>query len=63
LIKIRIEQVTLHKDQCTFIIISTLIFLRTRNFPDKNYSENQNTQIMFNKFFSEKSCLLWDNLE
>jgi hypothetical protein len=39
---------TLHKDLCTFMIISRSILLRMRNVSDKSCTENQNTHFMFN---------------
>jgi hypothetical protein len=54
---------TLHKDLCTFMVISRSILLRTRNDSDKSCTENQNTHFMFNNFLFRKSCRLWDNVE
>jgi hypothetical protein len=42
---------TLHKDLCTFMIISRWFLLRIRNVSDKSCRENQNTNFMFNNFF------------
>ena len=42
---------TLHEDLFTFLIISRLFHLRIRNVSDKNCRENQNTHLMFGKFF------------
>jgi hypothetical protein len=48
---------TLREDQYTFIkILSRLIPLRRRNVSDKCSRENQNTHLMFSKFFPQKSC-------
>jgi hypothetical protein len=54
---------TLHKDLCTFMIISRWILLRMRNVSDKSCRENQNTHFMFNNLFPRKPCRLWDNVE
>jgi hypothetical protein len=43
--------------------VSRCMLLRMRNIWDKSCRENQNTHFMFNNFFFEKSCLLWDNIE
>jgi len=42
---------TLYADQYTFLIISSAILLGMRNVSDKNYTENQNTHLLFNNFF------------
>jgi len=41
------------KDEYTFMITSRSILLTMRNISDKSCSENQNTNTMFSKFFSE----------
>jgi len=48
---------TSHKDRYTFLNISPLVLLRTRNIWNTSSRENQNTLFFF------KSCLLWDNVE
>ena len=53
---------TLHKDLCTFMIISHWILRRMRNVSDRSCRENQNTHFMINNF-SQKSCRLWDNVK
>ena len=57
---------TLHEDQCTFMIMSSWIILRRRNFPDKLCRENQNSHSMFsnpppppNPAFYE---IMWKNM-
>jgi len=52
---------TLYADQYTFLIISSAILLGMRNVSDKNYTENQNTHLLFNNFF-RKSYRTWDNM-
>jgi hypothetical protein len=37
-------------------------FLEWEIFSDKICRENQNTRFMFNNFFPQKSCRLWDNV-
>jgi hypothetical protein len=44
---------TLHKDMCTFMIISRRIPLRMKTFLGKHCTENQNTHFVLNKFFSK----------
>jgi hypothetical protein len=54
---------TSHEVHYTFMITSRSI-LRMRKFSHKSCRENQNTHVMFNKFFSpRKSCRLLDNVE
>jgi hypothetical protein len=53
---------TLHKDLCTFMIISRWILFRKRNVSNKSCRQNQNTHFMFNIFF-RKSCRLWDTVK
>jgi len=43
--------------------VSCWILLRMRNISDKSCRENQNIHFVFNKFFFQKSCSLWDNVE
>jgi len=55
---------TLHEDQCTFLVISSSVFLRMRNVADKTCRKNQNTCCMFSNFFRfRKSWHLWYNVE
>jgi hypothetical protein len=42
---------TLHKDVCTFMIISRSVFLKRRKFSDKNCRQSQNKPFMFNNVF------------
>jgi hypothetical protein len=44
---------TLHEDQHTFFIISPSIILRMKNVSDTSCTENRNTHVMFNNFFSK----------
>jgi hypothetical protein len=41
---------TLHKDVRTFKLACRRILLRTINFSDENFRENQNKHFMFNNF-------------
>jgi hypothetical protein len=52
---------TLDEDQFTFLIISRSVILRTKNVPEKNCRENQNTHFIFKYCFSEK-YRLWESL-
>jgi hypothetical protein len=55
---------TLHIYLCTFMIILGSIILIMRKFSDRNCRENQNTQFMFNNFFSENRTfyeIMWKN--
>jgi len=54
---------TLHENRYTFSIISRSIHLRMRNILDKCCRENQNTRFVFNNFFPQKPCRLWNNVE
>jgi hypothetical protein len=45
------------------MIIFRSVLLRKRNVSDKGCREGQNTHFVFNNFFSEISCRLWDNVE
>ena len=47
---------------CTFVILSTWILLRMRNFSDKSCSESQNATLKFNTL-SRKASGLWRNVE
>jgi hypothetical protein len=47
---------TLHKDLCTFVIISRW-FLRMRNVSDKSCVENQNTHFVINSLFFENRAV------
>ena len=42
--------------------VSCWNLLAMRNVSDKSCKENQNTHFVFSKFFSRKSCHLWDNV-
>jgi hypothetical protein len=53
----------LHKEHCTFIIISRWIFFRMRNVSYKSCRENQKIHFTFGNFSFRKSCRLWDNAE
>jgi hypothetical protein len=53
---------TLYEDVCTLMVISLWVLLTLRNFSDKSCKENQNTHIMFNKFFSWKWCRVRGNV-
>jgi len=44
---------TLHDVKVIFIVISRSVILRVRNVSDKSCRENQNTNVMLNKFFSK----------
>jgi hypothetical protein len=48
---------TLHKDTCTFMIISHSILLRMRNVSDKCCRENQYTHFVSNNFFFENDAV------
>jgi hypothetical protein len=52
------------EDQYTFWIIqvSYSVLLRMRNVSDTNYRVYHNTHFMFNNFFFQNSCHLWDNV-
>jgi hypothetical protein len=54
---------TLHEDQCTFMTKSCSDLLSVKNVSEKTAEENQNTYIVFNKFFLLKSCGFWDNVK
>ena len=53
---------TWFEDLCTFKIIPRRILLRMSNFSDKIYKENQNTELMFNNFFSGNSAV-YENMQ
>jgi len=42
---------TVHKDLCTFMLISLSSLLRITNLSDKSRREIQNTRFMFNNIF------------
>jgi len=46
------NNVDLHKEFCTFIIMYLLILLILINVLEKGCRENKNTHFMFNNFFS-----------
>jgi len=51
------------EDQYTFFTIPHSLLLIITHVSDTSCKENQNTQFVFNDFFSRKSCCLWDNVE
>ena len=56
---------TLHKDLCTFMILSRCIILKMTNVSDKSCLENQSTHFVFNNVFSENyavSEIMWKNV-
>jgi hypothetical protein len=56
---------TLHKDLCTFMIISRWILLTMRNVSDESCRENQKAHFIFNKFVSENRAfyeIMWKNV-
>ena len=55
--------VTVHEDQCTFMIIFHWILLRKIQVSDKIFGENQNTHFMFNDYPPPQSCCVWDKVE
>jgi hypothetical protein len=55
---------TLQEVVCTFMIISHLIHLGTRNVSDDSFRGSQNTQFMFKNFFAENHAIyemMWKN--
>jgi len=52
----------LHKQICTFMIISLWILLRMRNFPDKACRENRNTHCVSSNFFPRNSYIFWHTI-
>ena len=46
----------------TLRIVSCSVLLRMINVSDRSFRENQNTYLMFDKFFWKLFCL-WDNVE
>ena len=56
--------VTVHEDECTFMITSRRLLFIVINFPDKSYWVNQNIHFVFsNIFLFKKSFFLWENVE
>jgi len=57
---------TLHENEYTFLIISRSLLLRTRHVSYKRYTENQNTNCIFNSsFFPENRDvyeIMWKNI-
>ena len=57
---------TLHENEDTFLIISRSLLLRTRHVSYKRYTENQNTNCIFNSsFFPENRDvyeIMWKNI-
>jgi hypothetical protein len=53
---------TLHEDRYTILIITRSVLIIMRNVSDNSCRENQNTHLLFSKFF-HKTCHLWDNVE
>ena len=51
---------TIHKDQCSFMIISSYVHLRRRNISDKLCRENQNTYFVSNNFFFFENRAVYD---
>ena len=56
------NNVTLHADRYTCLIISRAVLLTMRNVSDKSCRANHNTHFVFSNFFHRKSCRLWDNV-
>jgi hypothetical protein len=56
--------VTLHEEQCAFLIVSHWILFRMRIFSDKSCRGNQNTRFMFNFFFGKRAVYrkMWKNI-
>jgi hypothetical protein len=55
----------LHEEEYTYFIISRSFLLTMRYISDKLCRENQNTQLIFNNFFSEIRALyqiMWKNM-
>ena len=51
---------TLREDPYTLMKISRLIPLRMKNFSDKCSIENQNTHLMFSKFFPPENLAVYE---
>ena len=54
---------TLHEDLCIFKAISPEFFLEQETFQARVVNTIKKTHFMFNNFFPQKSCHLWDNVE
>jgi hypothetical protein len=56
---------TLHKDACTFMIISRSVLLRMKSVTDKSCVDNQNMHFMFNNFYPKNLPIyeiMWNNI-